>query len=86
MKRSFSVVYAKASTRKHKRWENDGILINQGNKLVLENDGKQIATSYHNNQVELDNLGNGNLLNIGNYEVEIQDEVFEQICGKVIIF
>lgn len=76
--RRFNVIYGRVSTRKHKRWENDGILMSQGNKLVLENNEKQIATSYHSNQVELDNLGSGNSFNVGNYEVEIQYEIFEQ--------
>lgn len=82
--RRFSVVYAKASSRKHKRWENDGILIAQHNTLLLESmdDGqKRVAASYKNNKVEVEELGAGLSLLIGGFEVQIQNEIFEQTFG-----
>jgi DNA repair and recombination protein RAD54B len=83
--RQFSVVYARASNRKYKRWEGDGMLTNQKNILVLEdvnNGRKRIAASYRNNKLELEYLGAGNSLIVGGYEVEIQNEVIQPKFGK----
>lgn len=79
--RRFVVVYARVSTRKHKRWEDDGILTVQNKALLVENvenGRKRIAASYQNNKDELENLGPGHQIRISGFDVELQEEVFEQ--------
>jgi len=78
--RRFVVVYARASNRKHKRWEADGILTCQDKVLFLENvdnGRKTVASSYNNNRIEMQNLGSGVQLMVGGFEMEIQSEIFE---------
>lgn len=78
--RRFEVVYGKSSNRVHKRWEFDGTLFVQNTVMVLQNNDstkKQVAACYFNNKIELENLGRGHRVNIGGYELEVQDEIFE---------
>lgn len=43
--RYFSVVWCKASKKKHKRWEGDAVLVTRGRSVVLKDmEGKNIGT------------------------------------------
>jgi hypothetical protein len=87
--RQFTVVYARCSTRKHKHWEGDGVLMSQNSTLILEdtnNGRKRIAASYRNNKLEVEFMGEGHNLIIGGFEVQILSEIMEPKYGKSLIF
>ncbi|KAG1649713.1 DNA repair and recombination protein RAD54B [Nymphon striatum] len=70
----YNVVWCKKSTRKHKRWEGDGILIISGKSAVLQNlEGKEITRAGGYKSKELESLEEGSNLNIGGKEVEISN-------------
>uniref|UniRef100_A0A0K0DGZ7 DNA repair and recombination protein RAD54-like n=1 Tax=Angiostrongylus cantonensis TaxID=6313 RepID=A0A0K0DGZ7_ANGCA len=71
----FIVLYAKVSTRKHKRWEGDGILLCYVNHAVLKSEDEKDVISRSTSIKCINDLENGKELKIGSWEVQIQERV-----------
>uniref|UniRef100_A0A8C7XJD1 RAD54 homolog B n=1 Tax=Oryzias sinensis TaxID=183150 RepID=A0A8C7XJD1_9TELE len=70
--RYFSVVWCKASKKKHKRWEGDAVLITRGRTATLKDmEGKDIGQGRGYKVSELASLSEGETLMIGGKEVEV---------------
>ncbi|EHB16386.1 DNA repair and recombination protein RAD54B, partial [Heterocephalus glaber] len=68
----FSVVWCKASKKKHKKWEGDAILIVKGRSFILKDlEGKDIGKGIGYKFKELEKIEEGQTLMIGGKEVEI---------------
>ncbi|XP_052572765.1 DNA repair and recombination protein RAD54B isoform X1 [Peromyscus californicus insignis] len=68
----FSVVWCKASKKKHKKWEGDAILIVKGRSFTLKDlEGKDIGRGIGYKFKELENVEEGQTLVIGGKEIEI---------------
>ncbi|NXJ64531.1 RA54B protein, partial [Rostratula benghalensis] len=68
----FSVVWCKASKKKHKKWEGDAVLIAKGKTVILKDmEGKDIGRGTGYKSKELDSLDEGQTLMIGGKEVEV---------------
>ncbi|XP_037058288.1 DNA repair and recombination protein RAD54B isoform X2 [Peromyscus leucopus] len=68
----FSVVWCKASKKKHKKWEGDAILIVKGRSFTLKDlEGKDIGRGIGYKFKELENIEEGQTLVIGGKEIEI---------------
>ncbi|NXL86592.1 RA54B protein, partial [Alectura lathami] len=66
----FSVVWCKASKKKHKKWEGDAVLVTKGKSVILKDmEGKDIGrgTGF----AQLDSLDEGQTLMIGGKEIEV---------------
>ncbi|XP_029033469.1 DNA repair and recombination protein RAD54B-like isoform X1 [Osmia bicornis bicornis] len=75
----FNVVIGKQSTRKHKKWEDDGILEVKGKHAILKDtEDNVIHTSVVNPKI----LVEGFRMYMGNKEIEIVDKV---LCTKSIL-
>ncbi|CAH8544078.1 unnamed protein product [Heterobilharzia americana] len=68
----FEAVYAKASTKKHKKWEGDGFVEVDGRtmKLITE-DLKVIASTSSHKLAFLNDIDTGSIVHIGSYEAEL---------------
>uniref|UniRef100_A0A671UIR7 RAD54 homolog B n=1 Tax=Sparus aurata TaxID=8175 RepID=A0A671UIR7_SPAAU len=70
--RYFSVVWCKASKKKHKRWEGDAVLVTRGRTATLKDmEGKDIGKGYGYKVSVLASLSDGETLMIGGKEVEV---------------
>ncbi|CAJ1062194.1 DNA repair and recombination protein RAD54B [Xyrichtys novacula] len=70
--RYFSVMWCKASKKKHKRWEGDAVLITRGRTATLKDmEGKDIGKGSGYKVSMLASLSEGETLMIGGKEVEI---------------
>ncbi|XP_069552143.1 DNA repair and recombination protein RAD54B isoform X2 [Brachyistius frenatus] len=70
--RYFSVVWCKASKKKHKRWEGDAVLVTRGRTVTLKDmEGKDIGKGSGYKVSELASLSEGETLMIGGKEVEV---------------
>ncbi|KAM9851618.1 DNA repair and recombination protein RAD54B [Aulostomus maculatus] len=70
--RYFSVVWCKASKKKHKRWEGDAVLVTRGRTATLKDmEGKDIGKGSGYKVSELVSLSEGETLMIGGKEVEV---------------
>lgn len=70
--RYFSVVWCKASKKKHKRWEGDAVLITRGRTVTLKDmEGKDIGKGSGYKVSELTSLSEGETLMIGGKEIEV---------------
>uniref|UniRef100_A0A8C5K8K0 DNA repair and recombination protein RAD54B n=1 Tax=Jaculus jaculus TaxID=51337 RepID=A0A8C5K8K0_JACJA len=68
----FSVVWCKASKKKHKKWEGDAILIVKGRSFTLKDlEGKDIGRGIGYKFKDLDNIEEGQTLMIAGKEIEI---------------
>ncbi|XP_027439868.1 DNA repair and recombination protein RAD54B isoform X2 [Zalophus californianus] len=68
----FSVVWCKASKKKHKKWEGDAVLIVKGKSLILKDlEGKDIGRGIAYKFKELEKLEEGHRVMIGGKEVEV---------------
>uniref|UniRef100_A0A8C2VN22 DNA repair and recombination protein RAD54B n=1 Tax=Chinchilla lanigera TaxID=34839 RepID=A0A8C2VN22_CHILA len=68
----FSVVWSKASKKKHKKWEGDAILIVKGRSFILKDlEGKDIGKGIGYKFKELEKVEEGQTLMIGGKEIEI---------------
>ncbi|OXB79899.1 UNVERIFIED_CONTAM: hypothetical protein H355_000929 [Colinus virginianus] len=68
----FSVMWCKASKKKHKKWEGDAILITKGKSVILKDmEGKDIGRGTGYKSKELDSLEEGQTLMIGGKEIEV---------------
>ncbi|KAM3614108.1 uncharacterized protein V6R79_010340 [Siganus canaliculatus] len=70
--RYFSVMWCKASKKKHKRWEGDAVLITRGRSATLKDmEGKDIGKGSGYKVSVLASLSEGETLMIGGKEVEV---------------
>ncbi|KAJ0000387.1 hypothetical protein NQD34_012229 [Periophthalmus magnuspinnatus] len=70
--RYFSVMWCKASKKKHKRWEGDAVLVTRGRTATLKDmEGKDIGKGCGYKVSELVTLCEGQTLMIGGKEVEV---------------
>ncbi|KAM9310004.1 DNA repair and recombination protein RAD54B [Pholidichthys leucotaenia] len=68
----FSVVWCKASKKKHKRWEGDAVLVARGRSVTLKDmEGKDIGKGSGYKVSELASLSEGETLMVGGKEVEV---------------
>ncbi|XP_067887696.1 DNA repair and recombination protein RAD54B isoform X2 [Heterodontus francisci] len=68
----YSVLWCKASKKKHKKWEGDAILIVRKTSVVLKDiEGKDIGKGTGYKSKELETLSEGQTLMIGGKEIEI---------------
>ncbi|XP_032078811.1 DNA repair and recombination protein RAD54B isoform X2 [Thamnophis elegans] len=75
----FSVVWCKASKKKHKKWEGDAVLIVKGKSVMLKDmEGKNIGRGTGYQFRVLDNLTEGQSLMIGNKEIEVMGVILEE--------
>ncbi|NXG74575.1 RA54B protein, partial [Baryphthengus martii] len=72
----FSVVWCKASKKKHKKWEGDAVLITKGKSVVLKDmEGKDIGRGTGYKSKELDSLNEGQTLMVGGKEIEVMSVI-----------
>ncbi|XP_061676283.1 DNA repair and recombination protein RAD54B [Syngnathoides biaculeatus] len=70
--RYFSVMWCKASKKKHKRWEGDAVLVTRGRTATLKDmEGKDIGQGSGYKTSALASLAEGETLMIGAKEVEV---------------
>ncbi|XP_061633757.1 DNA repair and recombination protein RAD54B [Phyllopteryx taeniolatus] len=70
--RYFSVMWCKASKKKHKRWEGDAVLVTRGRTATLKDmEGKDIGQGSGYKMSVLASLAEGETLMIGAKEVEV---------------
>ncbi|XP_076009862.1 DNA repair and recombination protein RAD54B [Genypterus blacodes] len=70
--RYFSVMWCKASKKKHKRWEGDAVLVTRGRTATLKDmEGKDIGKGSGYKVSELASLCEGETLMIGGKQVEV---------------
>uniref|UniRef100_A0A8C6X6S3 RAD54 homolog B n=1 Tax=Naja naja TaxID=35670 RepID=A0A8C6X6S3_NAJNA len=75
----FSVVWCKASKKKHKKWEGDAVLIVKGKSVMLKDmEGKNIGRGTGYQFKVLDNLTEGQSLMIGSKEIEVMGVILEE--------
>ncbi|XP_039378015.1 DNA repair and recombination protein RAD54B isoform X2 [Mauremys reevesii] len=68
----FSVVWCKASKKKHKKWEGDAVLIAKGKSVILKDmEGKDIGRGTGYKSKDLESLDEGQTLMIGGKEIEV---------------
>ncbi|XP_037659265.1 DNA repair and recombination protein RAD54B isoform X2 [Choloepus didactylus] len=68
----FSVVWCKASKKKHKKWEGDAILIVKGRSFTLmDMEGKDIGRGIGYKFKDLEKIDEGQTLMIGGKEIEV---------------
>ncbi|EMP42252.1 DNA repair and recombination protein RAD54B [Chelonia mydas] len=68
----FSVVWCKASKKKHKKWEGDAVLIAKGKSVILNDmEGKDIGRGTGYKSKDLESLDEGQTLMIGGKEIEV---------------
>ncbi|KAM4688311.1 DNA repair and recombination protein RAD54B isoform 2-T2 [Discoglossus pictus] len=68
----FSVVWCKASKKKHKKWEGDAVLIAKGRSVTLKDmEGKDIGKGTGYKLKDLESLEEGHTLMIGGKEIEV---------------
>ena len=78
--RYFNAVWCKQSTRKHKKWEGDALLIIKANERLAilrdaDNDGKEISRGSSLPMSKLSNIENGSVISFGGKDIEIMDEI-----------
>uniref|UniRef100_I3JFK1 RAD54 homolog B n=1 Tax=Oreochromis niloticus TaxID=8128 RepID=I3JFK1_ORENI len=81
--RYFSVVWCKASKKKHKRWEGDAVLVTRGRTVTLKDmEGKDIGKGSGYKVSELASLSEGETLTIGGKEVEVMGVISAEDFAK----
>ncbi|NXO00765.1 RA54B protein, partial [Rhinopomastus cyanomelas] len=74
--RYFSVVWCKASKKKHKKWEGDAVLITKGKSVILKDmEGKDIGRGTGYKSKQLETLDEGQTLMIGGKEIEVMSVI-----------
>uniref|UniRef100_UPI0037E8DD17 DNA repair and recombination protein RAD54B n=1 Tax=Semicossyphus pulcher TaxID=241346 RepID=UPI0037E8DD17 len=81
--RYFSVVWCKASKKKHKRWEGDAILVTRGRTATLKDmEGKDIGKGSGYKVSVLASLSEGETLMVGGKEVEVMGLISAEEFAK----
>ncbi|XP_053099002.1 DNA repair and recombination protein RAD54B isoform X3 [Hemicordylus capensis] len=74
----FSVMWCKASKKKHKKWEGDAVLIAKGKSVILKDmEGKDIGRGTGYKIKDLENLDEGQTLMVGGKEIEVMGVILE---------
>ena len=78
--RYFNAVWCKQSTRKHKKWEGDALLVIKANERLAilrdaDNDGKEIGRGSSLPLSKLASVENGSVISFGGKDIEIMDEI-----------
>ncbi|KAH8870163.1 DNA repair and recombination protein RAD54B [Schistosoma japonicum] len=74
--RFFEAVYAKASVKKHKKWEGDGFVEVDGRTIKLTDEGlKVIASTSGHKLTFLNEINVGSIVHIGHYEAELISQI-----------
>ncbi|WKY06704.1 hypothetical protein Q1695_006689 [Nippostrongylus brasiliensis] len=71
----FSVLYTRYSTRKHKKWEGDGVLICYENLALLKSEDERDVISRSTSVKRVDDLEDGREFRMGGWEVQIQNRI-----------
>ncbi|XP_066481022.1 DNA repair and recombination protein RAD54B [Tiliqua scincoides] len=75
----FTVVWCKASKKKHKKWEGDAVLIAKGKSVTLKDmEGKDIGRGTGYKTKDLENLEEGQTLMIGGKEIAVMGRILEE--------
>ncbi|TRY69409.1 hypothetical protein TCAL_13441 [Tigriopus californicus] len=85
--RHFSAIWCKCSARKHKKWEDDALLIVRAAQrlaILKDTSGKELARGSGLSIPELANLNTGNSITFGGREIEILEEMTGTACDKGI--
>uniref|UniRef100_A0A915PWM0 DNA repair and recombination protein RAD54-like n=1 Tax=Setaria digitata TaxID=48799 RepID=A0A915PWM0_9BILA len=71
----YEVLYGKISSRTHKRWQDDGLLLCRERSVILQaENGEEVARASGYSIKQLSELKKGSRLKVNNYELEIQAE------------
>ncbi|MFT7816245.1 DNA repair and recombination protein RAD54B isoform X1 [Arapaima gigas] len=77
--RYFSVMWCKASKKKHKRWEGDAVLVARGRSVQLKDmEGKDIGRGTGYKCSELESLSEGQTLMVGGKEIEVMGVISQE--------
>ncbi|CAB3409155.1 unnamed protein product [Caenorhabditis bovis] len=77
----FVVLYGKTSTRKHKIWEGDGILICYNDSSILKSDNEKDVICRSSAIKKIDELEDGRVIVLGSWSVQIQEKI-QPISGS----
>ncbi|XP_026780667.3 DNA repair and recombination protein RAD54B isoform X1 [Pangasianodon hypophthalmus] len=81
--RYYSVMWCKASSRKHKRWEGDAVLVATGRSVVLKDmEGRDIGRGSGYKASELESLCEGQTLMVGGKQIEVMGVVSDEDYAK----
>ncbi|XP_076868813.1 DNA repair and recombination protein RAD54B isoform X2 [Brachyhypopomus gauderio] len=81
--RYYSVMWCKASSRKHKRWEGDAVLVARGRSVILKDmEGRDIGRGSGYKASELDSLDEGQTLMVGGKQVEVMGVISDEDYAK----
>uniref|UniRef100_A0AAF5PIV2 DNA repair and recombination protein RAD54-like n=1 Tax=Wuchereria bancrofti TaxID=6293 RepID=A0AAF5PIV2_WUCBA len=80
----YEVLYGKMSSRRHKRWQGDGLLYCRKHSVILlTEDGEEVARTSGYSLKQLRELKAGSQLKVSNYEVEVQNERNPQKLAEI---
>eukprot|EP00092_Neocalanus_flemingeri_P023094 GFUD01025040.1.p1 GENE.GFUD01025040.1~~GFUD01025040.1.p1 ORF type:complete len:925 (+),score=337.10 GFUD01025040.1:29-2803(+) len=83
--RYLACVWAKKSTRKHKKWEGDALLkVGTRSVVLIDMEGKEIGRSSGYKMTELSDLEDGGMLGVGGKEVEVTGEADATTWDKMV--
>uniref|UniRef100_A0A671MUJ4 RAD54 homolog B n=1 Tax=Sinocyclocheilus anshuiensis TaxID=1608454 RepID=A0A671MUJ4_9TELE len=81
--RYYSVMWCKASSRKHKRWEGDAVLVARGRTVVLKDmEGRDIGRGAGYKASELESLCEGQTLTVGGKQIEVMGVISDEDYAK----
>lgn len=81
----FEVLWCKRSSRKHKKWEGDGVLEVFGRAMTLKSlEGETLGQVSGCKAADIENLTDGSVLAVGSREVEIQRQLSERECNLLL--
>lgn len=79
----YSVIWCKASSRKHKRWEGDAVLVAKGRSVVLKDmEGRDIGRGSGYKASELESLCEGQTLMVGGKQIEVMGVISDEDYAK----
>ncbi|KAK2902998.1 hypothetical protein Q8A67_007711 [Cirrhinus molitorella] len=79
----YSVMWCKASSRKHKRWEGDAVLVAKGRTVVLKDmEGRDIGRGSGYKASELESLCEGQTLMVGGKQIEVMGVISNEDYAK----
>ncbi|XP_059363876.1 DNA repair and recombination protein RAD54B [Carassius carassius] len=79
----YSVMWCKASSRKHKRWEGDAVLVARGRTVVLKDmEGRDIGRGSGYKASELESLCEGQTLMVGGKQIEVMGVISKEDYAK----
>ncbi|GAV03588.1 hypothetical protein RvY_13984 [Ramazzottius varieornatus] len=78
--RYWRVMYGVPSSRKHKKWEDQGVLIveNRNTYVVKNNGGKEVARKLHVSIQDVNELESGQQFIVGSKEIEVMEGISDK--------